>query len=282
MRRSSNSSSQLSRPSDLGGLPVKPASPAPAVHTDVPFPTSPTPSNSSVTSSATFDSLKSSLRDTLQIDGQSRGTGSSRPRHSKRRSVSFAVQEPQTGPATTIEAASSAAGESDSTAAPEASGSTPARKRHPSNDIHVVDFISSGTVSSSSPSSAASSPLTSTFPSPVAKRLVYPVKHWEPISPETGEITSEERAKLPSRLDLARSIFVGVMDEPPDGQRKDTFGSSRLTRRDRKDISPVPIERGVLKMTFQTLVGLWLAIVWLIVARLLGPSKRGARSHQSS
>ena len=137
----------------------------------------------------------------------------------------------------------------------------------------MVDFVTHGTASSGSPSSSASSPVTSTFSSPVTKRSSYSIQHWEPVSPSSGEITEEDRASLPGPLELARSLFVGVSGVPEPNKPVNKDSRDSVARRKGRD-QAIAADRGLLWMTMQTLVGLWLAVIWLVVGKILGPSKR--------
>lgn len=236
------------------------------------FPTSPTPSNSSFTSSATFDSLKSSLRDTLQIDGHSRNSSVSVPRHRQRRSVSFAVGDivdDSNGLLLAKEQSLAC-----TSTEPDQRKQEPEPSSGMDSSIHIVDFVASGASSSGSPVSITTSPMTSTFSSPVRKRLSYPVQHWEPLSPETGDITAEERANLPGPLELAGGLFIGMDVSEPEPEKASAPQRLNGTRYAKHRHQPPVIERGLFKMTLQTLIGLWLAVIWLILGRLLGPSRK--------
>ena len=144
--------------------------------------------------------------------------------------------------------------------------------------------LASPSASAASPDASVSSAVSSLScsASRPRRRLSYPeLKDWEPLSPESGDITVEEREHLAGPLQLAKSLF-------PNFDERRTSSSTSVGSADVRQISQqlrrrtagagsavlVPWwNRGQLAIVHQlveTVVGVLLAVAWLALGKVIG------------
>jgi hypothetical protein len=269
--------------------------------------------------SRSIDYLKSSLRDTLNSDGQARrrkasdasSHSASIARRKKRRSVSFAVdpalegvgeaskrsEVPQgvrdapgdeaevddaaldVGAATAVGAGKPPSGASGNEA--EAAGGSSRKTTPPTSSPTASASPSTSAASPDASVSSAISSLSSSASRP-RRRLSYPeLKDWEPLSPESGDITVEEREHLAGPLQLAKSLFPNFDERRTSSSTSVDSAevrqiSQQLRRRTAGASSAVLVpwwNRGQLAVVHQlveTVVGVFLAVAWLALGKVIG------------
>lgn len=245
-------------------------------------------SNSSMSASQSLDTLKSSLRGTLANCEDRRSLNGDIKERPKRRSVSFALDEAQAVSAAIAQSAPSPEipSSSDMMDEPFKNASTPPKVSDEASA--KLEDISNAHVPISLASPAT--PLSQT-------RAVQPSEDWEPLAPEMDDFDEADRGNLPNPFDLAHSMFSYVQEAvpsmlampspasltPPDPHSLDSYfdqyaiPTSQVTR-------PLHLKQGLqhvhkkarvktantLLKTIETAIGLWLALIWITIGRLVG------------